>query len=187
MNHRIKLTNQISSSLVIEDIGVKLNGKGDFRIVDSETALKSKDLIRMSGLVKQEKVSMPKIWPFASNPPSPSPPKPQPLSIQKSEPIQVIDKGLDQSEIISELSSKMDKILQMLSDKSNQPPIIINQSSSSVTGKSQTMKKSEDPIFIPNKILPDTVDSKINMETDEIEKDNIDNISKKLSSLLRKK
>jgi len=57
----------------------------------------------------------------------------------------------DQSKAISELSSKMDMILQMLSEKSNTPTTIVNQIMPSSGQIAQSpMKKSDDPVFIPN-------------------------------------
>jgi len=94
----------------------------------------------------------------------------------------------DQSKAISELSSKMDMILQMLSEKSNTPTTIVNQIMPSSGQIAQSpMKKSDDPVFIPSKIVPDGVESNMNIKSNEIQKEDIEDVSRKLGSLLRSK
>jgi hypothetical protein len=111
-----KITNLTNSSLTIEDINVRLPGKGSSVVVDANSADKSKDLALNKSFVKIEKV------PYQKNPLIKLDSLPVPSDYRKPESISVIDTLRDDvAEIKSTLAVILSRI-ESLRDRPSVPP-----------------------------------------------------------------
>lgn len=150
---KYKITNIVNADVVIEDLSIRLSGKGKSIVIDAITADKSRDLIANRHLIRidrvGEAVQVP-IWPFSKDKVEPAPIKESVKNITKDD--------------ISEIKLLLASILSKMNDNRDIKTIIIEKSGIIVD---PTMK-SEEPLFIPSKIIPDQAEVSIKLKENEI-------------------
>jgi hypothetical protein len=174
-------------SVVIEDIGVRLPGRGSSFIVHSDAASVSKDLVLCKNWVKVEQLKdepkMP-VWPFTKVK------KPTP------DPTPIFVKDLD------EIKSSVKKISEYIESLLQRPvpvaPEIVAEHvrvlqqrerfNSVLSGRDNEKKSSfSEPIFVASQIVPDDVESDIRANKAEVDKQDLDEGTKAIRKLRGKK
>ncbi len=171
-----KITNLISSSVSIQDIGVYLPGKGSTKIIDYELSIKSKDL-KNNKLVKIEYFNVRKIEPkyetkslFSKN---------EHANDNKTSIEQEINK--EDLRLINENIKEIKSMLLNLHNQQHDEKI--NDKQAINVDKPEV---DNELLFIPSKITPDNIES--NMKTDEQHIDDDFSITKeKLKKLIGKR
>ena len=180
-NELSKITNITAASVVIEDIGVFLSGKGSTQTVKSEVIAQSKNFHDVKKLVRVDKIRTIKpmpIWPFIK--------KPIPAQPEKEPP-----KGE-----LGDIRQDIRKIRELLSDLLSRPTAPDPEVVAAHMQVSQERKKLfqdgnlplpvDDPMFIPSSIVPDEVEVVIKTSEVEITKDDFDGDLEALRKALKK-
>lgn len=180
---RIKITNESQAELVIEDIGVRL-AVGATVLINSQLLGASRDFRThpMKKFIKVSKVGFEKapIWPFI---PKPIPVKPKPADTQAG-----TDKSNINNEFLDKLNDTMTQILNHLRKIPQSQYIFTRQPSEPVSQTVERQAKDCEPMFIPNRILPqDIADARINIKTDEITKSNFESSKEYLKALKKER
>lgn len=159
------VTNRLATSLIIEDIGVRLNASGGNKLLDEHTYSASR-LIKeyeqkkwISVVTRSEPVAKPPIpiWPFSSSPVlPPAPPSP---------PADVV--------ILHGLVAKLENIIHIMQSPARSAAPM-HSSGLPIYSPAPQQQASDEPMFIPSIIVPGVVDMKINVATTETEKEDFD-------------
>jgi len=158
-----RITNMSSMSVVIEDIGVRLNGRGSTVIIDAGLLASSKLINQVSSLLLIEDYRpAPAIWPFATNPPPTvtkiksdrKPPEPPKVAVPANQ-------SLD----LSPLTDRLDKLVSLMSN-----PQVVYQSGAEAPSHrfSAPSVPPPDLVFIPSSILPTDATSSLQVKTEEL-------------------
>ena len=183
-SERKKVTNLIHGDVVIEDLGIRLRGKGDFSIVPMEAASVSRDLVRNSRLVKVETIGVQDpvpFWPFMKK-------KVKPQSRPHSPPAQM--SPVQQSSELSELKRYLSGINQALQSLLERPIPAPPEVVAAHVRTAQSMGplpaglpgapnlpgagSGRDPMFIPSKIVPDNTSTFIKVKDGSVAKDDFE-------------
>lgn len=180
MSKLYKITNLIDSSVVIEDINVKLLGKGCFQLVNEESICYSKNLKEVRRFIKIEEIKNNRIipaWPFSQTK----------VETVESE-VPKSESNLANQEVITHLG-RIEKLLSTIAEQNYlaKPIINISNPSSQSDSKPDSSHRFSDsnPMFIPSKIVPTTKDSVLNVTSEEVEKDDFEKNVKLLSKQRR--
>jgi len=155
---KYRITNIVNADVIIEDLSIRLAGKGSSAIVDANTADRSKDLIANCDLIRIDKIRemnvMP-IWPFVK-------PKSEPHNSQIPN-----DVHKDMDEIKSLLANILLKIeSKPKSESITEKHIIIQE-------RSNHSDETPEPMFIPSKITPDKAETDIKLREGKIFKNDL--------------
>jgi hypothetical protein len=157
---KYKITNMVNADIIIEDLSIRLSGKGSSAIVDANTADKSKDLVASRKLVRVDKIreiNMP-IWPFVKSESKP-----------EGTPPHTPDNTSDMDEIKLLLSSILLEIRSKQEPKSELKTIIVEKNSV-IQGHSAIVSE---PMFIPSRITPDEAETDIKLREGEVLKNDL--------------
>jgi hypothetical protein len=181
-----EVTNNLNTSLTIEDINVTLQARGgsDSSKIITQNLIESEDLRRLKNLrwitITPRPSPIP-VWPLSGLSPAPVPsapvasnpaPAPAPPSIVASSRPEVPDQ-------ISSVMSAVSEILELLKKGVSHSP--------SVPSSTQTFSSSsQDPIFIPSKIIPDA-EMKITVASSESDSSSFEDSSEALRRMRKKK
>lgn len=178
MLERRKITNISSSSVVIEDIRVYLSGRGDSSIVNADVLAKSKDIIAVRSLVRIDEIKVPRpmpIWPFH---------KPEPPKEESS------DKGMGVIE--NDIRAIKELLTELLSRPSAPSAEVVAAHLQVARERRELLRTGElplapaDPMFVPNKIIPEDAESVIKTEEVEVTPEDFDGDLAALKKALRK-
>ena len=155
------VTNRLSTSLLIHDIGVRLDAGGS-KLLPEQTYNASKTIQEyiLKGWVnvsqRQTPVKPPvPVWPF-SKAPSPPPPPPMPPSPPAMDPA------------VLQLVAELKGMISTLAAASTRAPApIIGQTAAAVPAAMPIAQPSDEPMFIPKTILPTGADVSINVAKSE--------------------
>lgn len=176
-----KITNITAASVVIEDIGVYLPGKGSHQTIKSELIEKSRDFQDVKKLVRVDQVKLPKpmpIWPFVK--------KPVPKELEVKPP-----KG-ELGDIRQDVRKIMQLLTELLSRPSAPPPEVVAAHMQVAQERRELLKEGKlplgdsDPMFIPSSIIPHDAEAIIKTEEVEITKDDFDGDLEALRKALKK-
>lgn len=175
-----KITNITAASVVIEDIGVYLPGKGSHQIIKSELVERSRDFQDVKKLVRVDQVRSPKpmpIWPFVKKP-APEEPEVEP------------PRG-ELGDIRQDVRKIMELLTELLSRPSAPPPEVVAAHMQVAQERRELLKEGKlplggDPMFIPSSIVPDEAEVIIKTEEVEITKDDFDGDLEALKKALKK-
>lgn len=159
------VTNRLSTSLIIEDIGVRLGASGGSKLISDYTYNASRHIkeyeqkkwvsiaTRPSPAVK---APIP-IWPFSATPP----------------PVQTAHAPSSEVTILHGLVAKLENIIHSLHSA---PRAAVPVATSGLPTYSSVPQPqpSDEPMFIPSVIVPSVVDMKINVATTESENKDFD-------------
>ena len=160
-----KITNTSTLSVVIEDIGVRLSGRGAFVIIDASLLASSRLLEQVRPLlVIEDYQTSPSIWPVAVKPPPtvtrivsnrapPAPPKVAPTTAVTQAPVD-----------LSPLTDRLDKLVSLMAS-AHSGAMTSNASSISTSGPSKVV---DDVLFIPSSFIPADATSSLQVKTEEV-------------------
>jgi hypothetical protein len=165
------VTNRLPSSLTIEDIGVRLDAAGgasSSKLLPEQTFQSSRQIReyeRKKWISIEQRVPIPvtpkspiPVWPFSAAPSHPTIPPPAPV----------------ESAMLQSILAKLDSMAAAL----QRAPVsqVIYQAAASVPDRAiQTAgKPSDEPIFIPRQIIPDSAEVKLNVQTTEASTEDFD-------------
>jgi len=183
------VTNRLATSLVIEDIGIRLEPAGG----TASSKLLTEQTYRVSHKLKEyeqrkwiaiavrnsppPKAPIP-IWPFSASPAQP--PSPPPISAE--------------STALHTLVAKLEAIVQALqaplvaASRTPAPtPATVYQAAASLPRVTPSIQASDEPIFIPKQIMPTSADVSINVATSETDREDYDADLKALKSARKKR
>jgi len=189
---RKKITNLIPGDVVIEDLGVRLRGRGDSSTVPAEAAAASRDLVRNARFVKIETIKVRDpvpFWPFVREKETrevqPQAPAPAPQVPALAE--------------ITKYMSGINQALQALLERpSPAPPEVVaahvrtaQLAVSLPAGLPGAPNlpgtgRGDDPMFIPSKIVPDGASASIKVKQESVVKDDFDDGLEALRKARRK-
>jgi hypothetical protein len=179
MLNRCKITNISSISVVIEDMGVYLPGRGDSSIVNADILKKSRNILDVKGLIRIDEVKVPKpmpVWPFH---------KPE---IPEEEETPRRELGNIEKDI-----RDIKKLLAELLSRPSAPPAEVVAAHLQVARERRELLKSgtlplapEDPMFIPSTIVPDDAEAEIKASETEVIPDDFDGSLEALKRALKK-
>jgi hypothetical protein len=175
----------MSTSVVIEDLGVHLPCKGSSAIVDADSASRSKNLKERKQWIRIEPIPEVKpmpVWPFLKVQPKPSPPVPPPPDD-------------DIRQILSVLAQRTQTLLEIMAAKSSPQDsseilaAIARIPSISVAAAIHTQVQSDVPLFIPGQIVPTQAqaDSRIHAREEAVTVDDMDASLQALRQARKKK
>jgi hypothetical protein len=162
------ITNRLPSSLIIEDIGVRLAAAGG----TSSSKLLSEHTYNASHQIKEyerkkwvmieirqpvAKAPVP-LWPFSAAPQAPVPPPPPPA----------------ESVMLNKVMDRLEGMIGSLQKASIPSPSAIYQSAAAIPAPIAHPQASADPMFIPKQIMPEVADVNINVKTSESETKDFD-------------
>jgi len=181
MSHYL-IRNETDSDIVLEDIGVRLSGRGATANVEPTVFESSSSVKSAAGRISSQFVRTSAVWPFSlRRPQTPSAALP-PAALPPPIPVPV-----DASN--SELSRKIDGL--MLAISSLKPSGVMEPSHhpSSVTTATprDRIMPPADPVFIPSSIVPKDASMNVRLETLETDRPDIDESADALRRLRGKK
>lgn len=179
-----KIVNLIPGDVVIEDLGIRLRGRGDSSIVPAGAAAASKDLVKNSRFVKVETIRVQDpvpFWPFVKEREEPQPRRPPP-PVQAS-PVQQLSELAELKRYLSGINQALQSLLERPSPA---PPEVV--AAHVRTAQSMMALPSglpgatnlpgsgsgNDPMFIPSKIVPDNASTSIKVKEESVVKDDFE-------------
>jgi len=199
-----KLINASNLNVFLEDIGVRLNGKGATATISDHDYLNSKSVKELSRLLTVVQKSNFSVWPLSRRPKLMIPVNSIPVdnskksgettvfpvkkvSESKVEPIKPVEiKPVEIKPVGPE--SKIDVLLSKMTDlieKLHSLPLSTSQSSIQMVQSTPIVQPDE--IFIPNRVVPDKADVKINLQEKSQEVSGVEEAAKALKKLRTKK
>ncbi len=188
-DENVKITNMTQMSLSIQELGVSLPGRGDYKIIESDLAKSSitlkefvnKRWVKLDTLKKVDRMSH---WPFH---------KPTvPVLTVESAPSSTNDiPSSENSGVLSEIRD----LLKIMIDKQTSPEVLathialqsLKVNKSSTPGAIHVSGKLDQaPEFIPSKIVPTNIDASIKSVSRETEKSNLNETAQALKNLRKK-
>ena len=194
-----KLINASNLNVFLEDIGVRLNGKGATATISDHDYLNSKSVKELSRLLTVVQKSNFSVWPLSRRPKLMIPVNSIPVdnskksgettvfpvkkvSESKVEPIKPVEiKPVGPESKIDVLLSKMTDLIEKLHS------LPLSTSQSSIQMVQSTPIVQPDEIFIPNRVVPDKADVKINLQEKSQEVSGVEEAAKALKKLRTKK
>jgi hypothetical protein len=193
-----EITNLSHSSVVIEDIGIRLRGYGSQARITESQYMDSRSLKDISHLVKVSQVAGFSFWPFnrKTKPADQVTPsvREEPVSaipiqivpVQGNEPVApaVADSS---SAKIEDLVNKMNDLMSVMQEytkASKDRPMPLN---SFYTPNSPEYKSDAEPVFIPANIVPQARIESVTIKEDVQHRPDIDEASMTLKKLRKKK
>lgn len=174
MSQMCRITCLISSGVHLEDMSVHLPGLGSSTVVHKDLLDSSRDLKRLTNLVKVEILPEKRpvaIWPFVkSSPPTPEPKIQLESSVTRAEYDLLVSK-------LSDVGTDVKALLQ------NGVPV------QSISGSSPVPtfhESSPDPIFIPSKIVPEIPAPVVKTNESDIKKSDMDSSIDALRKIRRR-
>jgi hypothetical protein len=166
---KYKITNIVNADVIIEDLSIRLPGKGSNVIIDANIANRSRDLVVNRNLIRidkiGEKVPMP-IWPFVKSKKLPDP-TPESNATQKD---------------LSDIKSMLADILLRMNSESASKTVIKKVIAVSQNQVPEILEVQE-PMFIPSKIMPDQAEVDIKLREREVSKTDLSEGIKALKKL----
>ena len=168
---------------MIEDLGVRLRGRGDSSIVPADAAAVSRDLARNSRFVRVETIrtqDQVPFWPFIKDERSPVRPDPSPVKQVPAQQVSELD------ELKRYLSGINQALQSLLERPAPAPPEVVAahvrtaQSALSLPAglpgspNLPAAGRGDDPMFIPSKIVPDQAVASIKVKEEVVEKGDFD-------------
>jgi hypothetical protein len=187
MLNKCKIINITSSDVVIEDLSLRLPGKGSFGIVDANAADRSKNLQDCKKLVRIERFGSSKpmpLWPFVKPPPPPR----KKVKTRTKTITKTMGKS-DEHKSIQDLSGvreDLQDIKRLLSELLIRPGTIGAPESVGVDPET-TIPSMKDPMFIPSNIVPNDAEAQMSANEDEIQRDDFDDSLSALKKALKNK
>jgi len=190
-------------SVYIEDLGIRLNGINAVAYVSELDASRSKSLKDLSKLVKVSVKRTLNIWPFSkplhitSHTPLVNTVSAEKIS--SNELLESFDKNLSTHHInddrMEKLIENVNKLVDVMQEfAKNSANTVGHRDSPNLTGtgshlasRSNVSRKSDDPIFIPSKIIPDNSTIRLNSLDQSQDRPDIDDAAKNLKKLRGKK
>ena len=170
---KYKITNLISSGVVLEDLKVHLPGKGSWIIVHAASADASEDLRKNRHLVKLEAIYIRKpmpVWPFIKSVPT-----------KNTLPLGPIHDSQELGKLLSSVRGIEAALRELLLRPSPAPADVlaahvhaIRQRGGIPSGLPGGSDPADDPIFIPSQIVPTDLDADIRSHEGEVKKDDFD-------------
>lgn len=164
-----RLTCLVHAGVSIEDISVHLPGKGSSVIVNSDAAIHSKDLASRIRMVRVEhlpqQAPMP-IWPFVKAP------------IPK-EPVALPSSSREDFDVLLRRMETVSKDVKSLFDVISSIPGRANPSTESLPG----LPMQSDPMFIPEHIVPPSIEVRMKVSEEEISKDDFESSHEALKKM----
>jgi hypothetical protein len=166
------VTNRLPSSLTIEDIGVRLDGAGgasSSKLLPEQTFMSSRQVReyeRKKWITIEQRAPAPvppkppiPVWPFSAAPSHPTIPPPAP-------PVE--------SAMLQSIMAKLDSMAAALQRAPT--PQVIYQTASALPGQAAqaVSKPSDEPMFIPKQIVPESAEVKLNVQTSEADTEDFD-------------
>lgn len=163
---RYRITNIVNADVIIEDLSIRLPGKGSSAIMNADVVNRSKDLVINRNLVRVDKIeensSMP-IWPFV---------KPE-LDKILEKPAPILESDTTQKDI-TEIKLMLADILLKMNSKPEPKTIIIEKVNSITRGQDIASETpTQELMFIPSKITPDAAETDIKLREREVSKDDL--------------
>lgn len=192
MSHYV-ITNESSSDIYLEDIGIRLSGRGSSAVVGKPEFESSKS-VKSVGKAISYRLVEPSIWPFSARKPAQlvSPPPKTVNSSQDPKP----DHPAVKMEMIAALKiiQRLDKIVAAMENSSMQ-------AKTPTSGKLETTayhevgrdpssiqvnQFSKDPVFIPSSIIPKDAEIRVNLKESESERPDLEETAKALKKMRKK-
>lgn len=207
-----KIINSTNLNVYLEDIGIRLNGKGSFAMVSENEFQKSKSLKELSGLLTIIKKSEFSVWPLSkrpkillpvnsSVPKSPNKVSTPPLVSTKPD-ISITKPVIDMTVINNKpilnkpvepnpaISDKIDNLVSKISEFIEQMQNMQKLGSMSTHGSALPSASSisfKDDVFIPVKVVPEQVDVSIQKKESSQERPDVEEATKALRKMRSKK
>ena len=159
--------NRLPTSLIIDDIGVRLDPAG-FKTLSAQTYASSKRIQEFEQKkwvnvsirhAPQVKLPVP-VWPFSASPVTPSIPPPPPSTAEAS--------------VLQGLVAELKGIIGSLKAPQTISAPVTSRTAAAPSEIVYAVQPSDEPMFIPKQILPNTADVNINVAKSETEREGFD-------------
>lgn len=183
-SERKKITNLIPGDVVIEDLGVRLRGRGDSSIVPTEAAAASRDLAKNSRFVRVETIRVQDpvpFWPFVKERVEPQPGRQRPPVLE--DPVRQSSELVELKRYLSSINQALQSLLERPAPA---PPEVVAahvRTAQSVAVLPAGLPgapnlpgagSGSDPMFIPSKIVPDDASASIKVKEESVVKDDFE-------------
>jgi hypothetical protein len=168
---RYKIINEACADVTVEDLRVHLPGRGSWSIVLAASLEASKDFGKVRHLVRLEPVrderKMP-VWPFIKAP------EPEPARIPAP------GKPVELDELVRSVRGIEQALKELLLRPSPAPADVVAAHVHAIGQRGGIpaglpgADPSDDPMFIPSKIVPDSAEADIQVREGEVRKDDFD-------------
>lgn len=168
---RYELINLQRHSIVIEDLGIRFDGVGSRVVLDENQFMMSQNLKSILNFFKVNRLPEEKAsWPFIPE----APPPKSPIDISNVNEV-----------ALTKILSKMDEMIKSINNlqlKVNTTQYVPAPSQHTAFNESSI----NEPVFIPSKIIPDQVETSLQVRESDTEKHDMEEASNALRNLRRK-
>jgi hypothetical protein len=184
------IRNETDSDVVLEDVGVRLSGRGATATVEATVFESSSSVKSASGRISFQLVRTPAVWPFSlrRQVAASSPIASIPIASIPIAPAPVASADSSNAEISRKLDGLMSAISSLKpssggSERSHSADVTVG----AVHGAPKFSAPPADPVFIPGSIVPKDASMNVRLETLETDRPDIDESADALRKLRRKK
>jgi hypothetical protein len=193
-----EIKNLSSTSVYLEDLGIRLNGKGATARISEDTMNASKSIKEMRSMLALTPIKPVPVWPFSG----PSVKVKRDLSVKQDTPPAPPVPEAPKNPIVVDVhvpaqdTSKMDALLDKMTNLLSSIGSLTEMASRNITTSAPSASTIiqgvntplvSDPIFIPSKIVPDAKSVQVSLSENKQDRPDIEEATKSLKKLRGKK